>query len=400
MALHLIRSKFSSRCYQCRKAYSMGATICWDDASRKAFCNEACYRDFRNDSPKLPESEAPPRGDTSDISLVDVERVFDAKIKALKLDELASDAVLKVCHSLSDVIKQQFENEAQHATARLEQEIERLAKLAVKEIVVVKDGDKETKLEGVHFMFPRLLTLAMAGIHVYLHGPAGTGKTTAALQVGQALNRNVEIDTLDRSTFASRIQGFLSPHGEKVETAFSRCWTNGGIYVADELDNAPGQVQTLKNSSLANGIAPLAWGNVKKHDNFVYIGCGNTPFRPTAAYPDRQPGSAAFIDRLYFLYWPRDRNLMRSHAGMPNEPRAERPKPRKIENSAWERWCEKAEDWCEQNAPQMKITSRAYWTGVKALACGETPYEVADGMVFRGCDDDLRSKLLNAVPLP
>src|SRR5690606_2134258 len=110
-------------------------------------------------------------------------------------------------------------------------------------------------------------------------------------------------------TARSMVQGYMTPTGDHVHNVFTRCWEQGAIYVADEVDLAPGHVQTLFNSALANGHAPLAWGNVQRASDFAFVATGNTAGRPTAAFPDRRPMSQAFADRLYFLYWPLDPSI-------------------------------------------------------------------------------------------
>lgn len=267
-------------------------------------------------------------------------------------------------------------------------------------IIEIRVPDKEPKkITGAHFLFERLVRLVGAGVHVHLWGPAGTGKTTAALQVAEALSRFAEIDTLDRSTFRSMVQGFMSPNGDKVHTSFTRCWTEGKIYVADECDNAPGAVQTLFNSALANNMASLAWGNEQMAKGFGFVSCGNTPFRPTRNFPDRLPGSGAFMDRLYFMYWPLDRSIMRSYANLPRQA-APRREYWKVSPESWERWIEGVMDYCERAVPTLAVTPRAAIVGIKALSLGESPEEVADALVFRGADSDMRSKVLSNVPLP
>ncbi len=56
------------------------------------------------------------------------------------------------------------------------------------------------QIEGAHYLLPRVVRLLHAGLHIYLWGPAGTGKTTAALQAAQALGRPAEMDTFDPTT--------------------------------------------------------------------------------------------------------------------------------------------------------------------------------------------------------
>ena len=247
---------------------------------------------------------------------------------------------------------------------------------------------------------PRLLKLILADFNVYLWGDAGTGKTSAALRALVLLKRQCEIDTLDMSTFRSMIQGYMTPTGEPVHTAFTRCWCDGKGYVADETDNAPGHVQTLFNSALANGHAALAWGNVARKDGFSFIGTGNTPGRPTRAFPDRKPMSAAFMDRLYFVYWPLDEAIEARAAGMMIPNRPARPEPKPIKPSDWVTWVKLVREWAKKEMPTLMVTPRASLAGLQALAIGESCEEVAHALVFRGADNELVHKALHAVPLP
>lgn len=259
-------------------------------------------------------------------------------------------------------------------------------------------GEKPVKIEGAHFHLERLVRLVAAGISVYCWGPAGSGKTTAALQAAEALHRQAEIDTLDPSTFRSMVQGYQTPTAAPVHTTFTRCWSEGKIYVADECDNAPGHVQTLFNSALANDMAPLAWGNVKRHKKFGFIGTGNTPGRPTREFPDRRPMSAAFADRLYFIHWPLDPAIECRAVGLtPPKPPAQ--PVGKISPQAWTTFVQDLRSWSVVNCPTLMITPRASLLGTKALALGEAPEHVADALIFRGADAEIRRKALAAVPL-
>jgi hypothetical protein len=269
------------------------------------------------------------------------------------------------------------------------------------EIAVQHKDGTETKIENAHFLMDRTLRLIRAGISLYFWGPAGSGKTTMALDAAKALSLMAELDTLDPSTPKSGILGYRTPTGEPVWTATLRRYAEGGIIIWDEMDNAPGHVQNVGNSMLANGHAPAAWGMVPRHETFGFIGTGNTPGRPTPRFPDRKNMSAAFADRLYFIHVPLDPNIERRATGRsPAKVPARLGTVREITPAAWGRWVEEIRAWSEKNAPTLQVTPRATITGLRALAAGETPEEVAHGLVFRGADDSLVSKALEACPLP
>lgn len=279
-----------------------------------------------------------------------------------------------------------------------------LAKLKAAQPVRIEITDRGAVVnvvQGAHFNMPRLLRLLNAGIACYPWGPAGSGKTTAAMQAAEAVGRASEIDTLDPTTFRSMVQGYSTPDGKPVHTAFTRCWEQGKVYIADEIDNAPGHVQTLFNSALANGHAPLAWGNVAKHVNFGFIGTGNTPGRPTREFPDRKPMSAAFMDRLYFIHWPLDLGIEARAVGLdvPAVP-ARLGEGKECSPIKWVQWVQKLRVWAAVNMPTLMVTPRASLVGLQALALGETPLEVAHGLIFRGADSEMVSKALNAVGAP
>lgn len=284
-----------------------------------------------------------------------------------------------------------------------------LDKLVAAQPVVVEvrrpDGVKVTR-EGAHYLHPRIVALLGAGFNLYLWGPAGSGKTTLAMQAAKDLGLASEIDTLDPSTFRSMVQGFVSATGSPVQTSFTRCWqgdadaTTGKAYIADETDNAPGHVQTLFNSALANGHAPLAWGNVERGASFLFIGTGNTPGQPTRDFPDRRPMSAAFKDRLYFVHVGIDGNIERRAAGLPLSTRTNIMPHTTCGPKAWVSWVQAVRVWAATNMPTLQVTPRASLQGIKALALGESVADVADGLVFRGADAEMKAKMLQAYPLP
>src|SRR5262245_35959329 len=239
------------------------------------------------------------------------------------------------------------------ATFDVETAVERALAARVPSVIEIRRADGTTaRLDGAHYLMPRVLRLLAAGIHVYLWGPAGSGKTTMALQACHAMGKtDSEIDTLDASTPKSGILGYRTPTGDKVDTAFTRTYATGHGYIGDELDNAPAGVQSIKNSALANGHCPTPWGMVPRGEGFVYIGTGNTPGRPTPAFPDRKRMSAAFADRLYFVHVPIDPAIECRAAGLPT-PAAPAREERTCTPAQWVTWVQKVRAYCAQSAPE------------------------------------------------
>ena len=187
-------------------------------------------------------------------------------------------------------------------------------------ILTREDGTEVTVPEGEHYNFARLLRLYRAGIRaVYIWGPAGTGKTTAAMRVATALGLTWEMEGLNQSTPRSALFGYRSPDGTPVLTPFLRTFADpkGGLII-DELDGSPGSLQVNLNSALANGHVGTAWGPVDRGEGFGLWGTGNGPGRPTPAHPERKNMAGAFKDRLYFMHWPLDRNIERRAAAVPS----------------------------------------------------------------------------------
>lgn len=291
-------------------------------------------------------------------------------------------------------------------------------------IEIRRDGVPVATVKGQHFLFSRVFRLLDTSLSIYLWGPAGSGKSTLAMQVARAWaeahgddpETACLLDTLDPSTSRTAILGYralkLDGSAPAVHTQFSRAWHRSrkqvAVYVADECDNAPAYVQTLFNTALANGHAPLAWGNVARGERFGFVATGNTPGRPTAQFPDRKPMSAAFKDRLYFVHVPLDENIERRAVGLPEQARKVRQEPT-TDAKAWVEWVTKVRAWIDANQATLAgdrsytpvvVSPRASLDGIRALAAGETYREVADGLVFRGADSVLTNKILDAVPLP
>lgn len=413
-------SKFRTSCGSCYKTIQVGQRIFWEK-KQKPTCEtcgpgvgEAWLDSKAGYHTKWPDAgEGENKGDSLEVALDGANDSPGEPHNEGMVDEgpdylrgLVKDAVdAAMAGTVSGSINQAImgataavQTVALRAAEEAAKEAARIASMSNRSVEVsVGNGQPPIKVEGAHYQFERLVKLLGAGVHVYLWGPSGSGKSTAAVQAAKALSREVEVDMLTTDTFRSMIQGFIGANGQRAETSFSRCWMGKKIYVCDEADYAPGHVQALFQGGLANGVVPFAWGNEPRSEGFGFVGTGNTPLAgPTREFTDRKPGSPAFKDRLYFMYWPIDEAIEFRAVGMAAPPAPTR-QHEKVEPQRWVKFVTGLRAWAKTNAPTLMITPRASLVGINALALGETPNEVADGLIFRGCDPDLRTKALSAV---
>jgi hypothetical protein len=239
-----------------------------------------------------------------------------------------------------------------------------------------------------------LLPALRAGLSPYLYGAPGAGKSHAAKQAADALGLPFYMISLGAQTPAWRLEGFVDAHGVIHDSDFAKAYADGGVFLIDEGDNASSNLLTTLNAATANGRAAFARGVIERHADFRLIVTGNTSGSGAhPAFPERRPFDAAFRDRLFYIAWHYDVALERklAHAAAGEQTDVA---------EAWLTWVHAVRAYVEQHKGRTLATPRAIVEGVKALLVGFTPERAADGLVFRGCPDDERSKILAACPLP
>jgi hypothetical protein len=168
----------------------------------------------------------------------------------------------------------------------------------------------ELSNELAHSAFPKLLKAVSSGENVWLVGPAGTGKTTAAEQVAKAIGLpfyfNGAIDS------EHKLLGFTDAMGRVVSRPFRQAWEQGGVYLFDEVDASLPQAQLAFNAALANGQVDFPDKVVRKHKDFYCIAAANTWGQGASVeYNGRYKPDAAFLDRFSMLPWGVDERLER-----------------------------------------------------------------------------------------
>lgn len=185
-------------------------------------------------------------------------------------------------------------------------EIERMVRDAVSDVVyptrtVIERANGDVKrIEGAtHHKLADVTTSLLAGEHVMMVGPAGTGKSTIAEQAAEALGLESYSISLSPQTPASQLLGYMQATGDYVSTLFRQAYEHGGVFHFDEIDNAHPSVLAVINAGLANGHMAFPDGMVKRHADFRAVASANTYGRgATRAYVGRQAIDAATLDRF------------------------------------------------------------------------------------------------------
>lgn len=185
-------------------------------------------------------------------------------------------------------------------------EIETMVKEAVANVVfptrtVIERANGERKeIQGsTHHKLADVTTALLAGEHVLMVGPAGTGKSTIAEQAAEALGLKSYSISLSPQTPASQLLGYMQATGDYVRSLFREAYENGGVFHFDEFDNGHPSVLAVINGALANGHMAFPDQMVKRHADFRAVASANTYGRgATRAYVGRQAIDAATLDRF------------------------------------------------------------------------------------------------------
>lgn len=234
-----------------------------------------------------------------------------------------------------------------------------------------------------HKNFPDLLKACNAReasghrLNIWLHGPAGTGKTHAAHEVAKALT--LPFQSNGTLLTEHSLSGFIDAHGKYHTTAFRDIFENGGVYLGDEYDVWNPKAAMWLQAALSNGYTRFPDGMVKRHADCVIIfGANTTGKGATNDYSTRVKVDDANSNRVVYLSWPLDEAL--ESAISPN--------------AAWTSRVQQTRKRIE--ARKLKghlITPRQSMQGAALLASGLSEDTVADMVLRRGLSDEHWEKI-------
>lgn len=259
-------------------------------------------------------------------------------------------------------------------------DIEALKKLTAKRIEVVVNKRKPVDLGLQHYQFETLLRIVGAGLNAYMVGPAGSGKTTAAVNVAKGLNVPFYFTGAIASEF--KLTGFIDANGKVVNTEFRRAYEKGGLFLFDEIDASYPQAVLAFNAALANDYMDFPDKRVDRHKDFYCIAAANTYGQGAdRQYVGRNQLDAASLDRFVFLDWRFDESLERALAG----------------NNDWVDFVQETRKVVEELKIRHVISPRASIFGVKLLAAGLDLRTVVKLLIWKGLDKTIIDKIRNNI---
>lgn len=170
--------------------------------------------------------------------------------------------------------------------------------------ITIDGNTTKTEVKGIlNPKFETIVTFLSVGEHVYLYGPAGSGKNVLCEQVAKALN--AEFFYLNTLYTKYDITGFMDATGKFIETvAYKFLKSAKGVLMLDEIDNSQAEALIPINALLANGYLTFANGETLYLDeNHKIIAAGNTNGQgATEEYNGRYKMDESTRDRFAFFF--------------------------------------------------------------------------------------------------
>ena len=220
--------------------------------------------------------------------------------------------------------------------------------------------------------------------NIMLVGGAGGGKTHLVGSVARALKLNFYPMSVGLQTTKSDLLGFINANGIYMPSPIRLAYENGGVLLLDEFDAAHAGVITILNSLLANGHCSFPDKIVEKHKDFICLCACNTYGKGgTIDYVGRNRLDAATLDRFIIVDVDYDENLERELT----------------RNDEWTNTIKQIRETIDKFGIKMIVSPRASMDGADLLEAGFEMDDVLNMVIFKGCDDDVRTKIMKNITL-
>lgn len=258
----------------------------------------------------------------------------------------------------------------------IQEDISKLKERKPTEVSINLDNKKIIDLGLQHYQFPELVKMVSTGINIFLVGPAGSGKTTAAINVAKALDVEFHFTGAIASEF--KLTGFINAKGEIVSTEFRKAYENGGLFLFDEIDASYPQAVLAFNAALSNNYMDFPDTRVTRHEKFYCIAAANTYGQGAdRQYVGRNQLDAASLDRFIFIDWRYDEKLETELA----------------KNQEWSTYVQAARKVVDELKIRQVISPRASMNGSTLLAIGIEREVVERTCLWKGMDEATIQKI-------
>lgn len=263
--------------------------------------------------------------------------------------------------------------------------LEEVTKLPPRILNIVAN-DVHVSTTDKHFKFIELVRILSTSYNerslpVYVFGPAGSAKTTAAHQAAEALSQRFAAQAVCVQTSKFDLIGGYNAHGDYVTTMLRDFVENGGVFLLDEIDNGNPNVLAVLNSIIEQDIVPFPDKMVSKHKDFKLIAAANTiGAGADRQYVGRNQLDGATLSRFVYLEWPYDEKLEKQLAGK------------------YQQWCRFVQLLrYEVNKTNMRciISTRAVIQGAALFGAGFDWDYVANATIFHRMSNEDKAKLEN-----
>ena len=215
-----------------------------------------------------------------------------------------------------------------------------------------------------------------ACVNVYLVGPAGSGKTHAAMQAAEDLKLNFYFTGAIQQEH--KLLGFIDAGGKYHRTLFREAFENGGLFLFDEVDGSHPTALICFNAALSNGICDFPDGKIEQHPDFRVVAAANTTGNGgDGQYTGRQVLDEASLDRFVFLSTDVNWDALLQAA------KAEKSKPA----ADWMRAVPKMAILCANEQWPFHLSLRAGFNGAKMVRAGFALSEVIESCILKGEKD-------------
>ena len=234
---------------------------------------------------------------------------MDAPIDEPTIDEQPSAPSVEEQPSLDAPINEQPSFETETAPVETMPNIPKAAATATTE------PQREQKH---HPKYNDILALVKAGLHIYMYGPAGSGKSTIVQQIAEEMGLKYYITPAP--TMEHQLFGFIDANGTYHRTPFRDAYEFGGVSDHPEVDKMVSDLGPALNDAVSNTCYAFPDGVVKKHPDFHFCMSGNTSGHGAdGAYVGRHQQDAAFLDRFEVIRIDYDEQVERVVANGDNE---------------------------------------------------------------------------------